>query len=144
MLDENLYITYEMVCCTFLLGLFNNLPCQFTDKLVLLFPWMITSKWLITSKNIMANVGMDQMLIFLTGLAGAGKTTAIKAAEWFCFEFCSSCDIMWTDTLFFYTAYIGSAASAFGWWTIVMASSMCMTIVTENQPLDDPQLGRLN
>ena len=69
------------------------------------------------------------MLLFLTRLAGAGKTTAIKAAEQFCFEFCSSCNIMWTDKSFFYTAYTGSAASTFGGRTIVKASGMFMNEV---------------
>ena len=72
---------------------------------------------------------MDKKLLFLTGLAGAGKTTAIKAAERFCFEFCSSCNIMWTDTSFFYNAYAGSAASAFGGRIIVKASGMFMNEV---------------
>ena len=54
--------------------------------------------------------GRDQLLLFLTGPAGAGKTTAIKAAERFCFEFSSSMIF----TSFFYTAYTGLAASAFG------------------------------
>ena len=73
------------------------------------------------------------MLLFLTRLAGAGKTTAIKAAKQFCYEFCSSCNIMWTDTSFFYTACTGSAAYAFGGRTIVKASRMFMNTVTEVQ-----------
>ena len=63
---------------------------------------------------LMACGGIDQMLLFLTGVAGAGKTTAIKAAEQIYYEFCSLCNIMWTDTTFFYTVNTGLAASAFG------------------------------
>ena len=73
------------------------------------------------------------MLLFLTGPAGVGKTTAIKADKRFCFEFCSSCNIMWTDTSFFYTAYTGSAASAFEGRTTVKESGMFMNTVTEVQ-----------
>ena len=76
---------------------------------------------------------MYQLLLFLTGPAGAGKTTAIKAAERFCFEFCSSCNVLWSDTTFFYTAYTGSAASAFGGRTIIKASGMFTTSVSEIQ-----------
>jgi len=76
---------------------------------------------------------MDQLLLSLTGPVGAGKTTATKAAERFCNEFCSSCNSMWTDTSFFYTAYTGLAASAFGGRTIVKASGMFTTSVPEVQ-----------
>ena len=75
----------------------------------------------------------DHMLLFLTRPTGAGKTTAIKAAKWFCFEYDSSSNIMWTDTSFFYILYTGSATSAFGGQTIVKASVMCTTTVTQNQ-----------
>ena len=30
----------------------------------------------------------EQLIMFLTGSAGAGKTTAVKLAQHFCFEFC--------------------------------------------------------
>ena len=76
------------------------------------------------------------MLLFLTGPAGAGKTTAIKAAETFCFQFCTSAGIMWTETSFFYTAYTGSAASAFGGRTITKASGMCSQNITDKQKLE--------
>jgi hypothetical protein len=75
--------------------------------------------------------GMNQLRLFLTGPAGAGKNTAIKAAERFCYKFCSSCNIMWTDISFFYTAYTGSAASVFGGCTTVKAYGMFTTNISE-------------
>eukprot|EP00956_Cyclotella_meneghiniana_P015935 scaffold24804_cov42-Cyclotella_meneghiniana.AAC.1 len=80
--------------------------------------------------------GKEQLLLFLTGPAGAGKTTAIKAAETFCFQFCTSAGILWTETTFFYTAYTGSAASAFGGRTITKASGMCSQNITDKQRLE--------
>jgi hypothetical protein len=38
-------------------------------------------------EQLIAEGGMDQLLLFLTGPAGTSKTTAIKAAERFCYEF---------------------------------------------------------
>ena len=76
---------------------------------------------------------MDQLLLFLTGPTGAGKTTVIKAAEQFYYEFCSLCSIMWTDTTNFYTLFTGSAASAFGGQTIVKSSVMFTATVNQNQ-----------
>ena len=31
----------------------------------------------------------EQLVLFLTGSAGAGKTTAVKLAQKLCFEFCT-------------------------------------------------------
>ena len=77
--------------------------------------------------------GTEQLRLFLTGPAGAGKTTAIKAAETFCFRFSMHCGIRWTDTTFFYTAYTGSAASAFGGRTIVKALGMWSKGISDEQ-----------
>ena len=62
------------------------------------------------------------------------KTTAIKAAETFCYRFSMHAGIRWTDTKFFYTAYTGLAASAFGGSrTIVKASGMWSKGVSDEQ-----------
>ena len=60
--------------------------------------------------------------MFLTGSAGAGKTTAIKLAQRFCFEFCRAVSILWNNRSFLFTAYTGSAASCFGGITICKAA----------------------
>ena len=66
--------------------------------------------------------GREQLVMFLTGPAGAGKTTAVKLAQRFCFEFCNAVSIMWNDRTFLFTAYTGSAASLFGGVTICKAA----------------------
>ena len=76
------------------------------------------------------------MLLFLTGPLGAGKTTAIKSTEQFCYEFCSSCNIVWTDTSLFHTAYTRLAALAFSVCTIVKASGMFTTSVLKVQQME--------
>jgi hypothetical protein len=35
--------------------------------------------------------------MFLMGLAVSGKSTAIKIAQQFCYEFCIAVGIMWSD-----------------------------------------------
>ncbi len=52
--------------------------------------------------------------MFLTGPAGLGKSTAMKVAQQFCYEFCIAVGIMWSDKTFIFTAYTGLAASLFG------------------------------
>jgi hypothetical protein len=59
--------------------------------------------------------------MFLTGPAGSGKSTAVKIAQQFCYEFCIAVGIMWSDKTIIFTAYTGLAASLFGGVTISKA-----------------------
>ena len=128
LLDEKQYMTYEIICCTFLLELLRDAQ----DDTTSLYNSMQTALKKDTDdttaqsleEQLLARGGEHQLRLFLTGPAGAGKTTALKAAEQFCLEFCSYCGIPWFKTTFFYTAYTGAAASAFGGRTIVTASGL--------------------
>ena len=62
------------------------------------------------------------MLMFLTGPAGSGKSSALMVAQQFCFEFCLSVGVMLSNKTFSFTAYTGSAASLFGSVTISKAA----------------------
>ena len=146
-LDEKQYITYEIICCSFLLaqldetGGQNNIINTYitsalgesTDSSL---PGDQQSNLKTVKKLLKSRGGTEQLRLFLTGPAGAGKTTAIKAAETFCFRFSMHVGIRWTDTTFFYTAYTGSAASAFGGRTIVKASGMWSKRVSDEQRND--------
>ena len=100
LLDEKQYITYEieMVCCMFLLQSLNKAldptSCVCRQIGIAISPEDNSEMIDDITEQFLTREGMDQLLLFLTGQAGAGKTTAIKAAEWFCYEFCSSCYIM--------------------------------------------------
>ena len=149
-LDEKQYITYEIICCSFLLAQLDETGNQ--DSIIKQYitnaiseqngtstPSLSTSQQasLNTVKKLLkSRGGEDQLRLFLTGPAGAGKTTAIKAAETFCYRFCMNAGIQWTDTTFFYTAYTGSAASAFGGRTIIKASGMWSKGISEEQKND--------
>ena len=124
-LDEKQYIAYEMIACTFLLGLLND----GTDKNTKLGAYMqqtmdiaTTSGIIEVTKKLKARGGQDQLLMFLTGPAGSGKSTAMKIAQQFCYEFCIAVGIMWGDKTFLFTAYTGSASSLFGGVTISKAA----------------------
>ena len=124
-LDEKQYIAYEMIACTFLLGLVND----GSDKNTKLGSYLqqtleiasITDATDII-KKLKARGGRDQLLMFLTGPAGSGKSTAMKIAQQYCYEFCIAVGIMWSDKTFIFTAYTGSAASLFGGVTISKAA----------------------
>ena len=124
-LDEKQYIAYEMIACTFLLGLVND----GSDKYTKLGSYLQQSLEIASSTDITdiitklkARGGQDQLLMFLTGPAGSGKSTAMKIAQQFCYEFCIAVGIMWSDKTFLFTAYTGSAASLFGGVTISKAA----------------------
>ena len=55
-----------------------------------------------------------QLLMFITGPAGSGKSTALEVAQHFCFEFCKTIGEHWDDTTFLFSAMTGAAASLFG------------------------------
>ena len=62
------------------------------------------------------------MIMFLTGPAGSGKSTAVMVAKHFCYDFCLAVGDMWSDTTFLFTAYTGAAAALFGGVTISKAA----------------------
>jgi hypothetical protein len=70
--------------------------------------------------------GKDQLIMFLTGPAGAGKTTAIKLAQTFCEKFLEACNIPFDQYSFYFTAYTGAAASGFGGITTLTALQIPM------------------
>ncbi len=69
-----------------------------------------------------ARGGQSQLIMFLTGPAGSGKSTAVKVAQQFCYNFCLAVGVMWSDHTFLFTAYTGAAASLFGGVTISKAA----------------------
>ena len=87
-----------MVCCTFLLELLNEAldPTSSVHRQVEVTISLDNNSEMIDNlkEQLLACGGIYQMLLFLTGPAGAGKTITIKAAEQFCFKFCSLCNIM--------------------------------------------------
>ena len=66
----------------------------------------------------------DQLLMFVTVSAGAGKGTVIEVAQQFCFEFCRSMDIIWGEKTCLFAAITGCAAALFGGVTLHSAASL--------------------
>ena len=57
--------------------------------------------------------GETQLFMLLTGPAGAGKSTAVMAAEQLCMKFCKYTKMPWMASTDVYTSYTGSAAVQF-------------------------------
>jgi hypothetical protein len=124
-LDEKQYIAFEMIACMFLLGLVNDGRDKNTKLGAYLQQTMeitSTADANDTIKKLKARGRRDQLLMFLTGPAGSGKSTAMKVAQQFCYEFCIAVGIMWRYKTFIFTPYTGLAASLFGGVTISKAA----------------------
>ena len=130
-LDEKQYIMYEVISCSFLLGLLDLRDHRGDESPLLLqllrgaigvrredFEHDVEN----LKRKLRDRGGREQMLMFVTGFAVAGKSTAIKVAQRFCYEFCQAASIMWADNTFLFTAYTGSAAAEFGGLTTVSAT----------------------
>ena len=66
--------------------------------------------------------GQHQLIMFLSGPAGAGKSAAVKVARRFCFDFCRTARLPWSESTFLFTAYTGTAAMEVGGVTICKAA----------------------
>ena len=69
-------------------------------------------------QRLRASGGQEQLIMFLSGFVGAGKSTCVKIAQRFCFEFCWAVSIPWNDNTFIFAATTGSAVSLFEGQTI--------------------------
>jgi len=112
-LDKKQYIAYKMIACTFLLGLVKDGRDAHTNLGAYLQQNLggpTTTDIHDIVKRLKARGGQEHMLMFLTGPAGSGKSSALMVAQQFCFEFCLSVGFMWSDKTFLFTACTGSAA----------------------------------
>ena len=124
-LDEKQYIAYEMIASTFLLGLVRDGNDPTTTLYSGLTQTMRGNDSMTINdivQRLKARGGQSQLIMFLTGPAGSGKSTAVKVAQQFCYDFCLAVGVMWSNTTFLFTAYTGAAASLFGGVTISSAA----------------------
>ena len=114
-LDEKQYAAYEIIACSFILKIINdedgNMSGSFVHKLE------SDQKKEILS-HLKAKGGQEQLIMLLSGFAGAGKSSCVKVAQRFCFEFCQVVSLPWTSNTFLFTATTGAAASLFEGKTI--------------------------
>lgn len=134
-LDKKQYIMYEVLATTFLLGLLSE---SLTEESIDFYNAMANALGEETTMDLDSLItklkqrgAREQLIMFVTGLAGAGKSTAIKVAQRFCFEFCKAASIMWNDNTFLFTAYTGSAAAAFGGLTTSSATFLNKRTITD-------------
>jgi hypothetical protein len=103
-LDKKQYVAYEIISCTFLLGLIRD-GQDCTSALGSCLNQELSGSDKSDTEDLVeklkARGGMEQLIMFLTGPAGAGKNTAVTVAQRFCFKFCQAVGILWSDRTFF-------------------------------------------
>ena len=132
-LDRLQYIAYEIICTSFMLSMVNEGWEEDTTSIMGFTTTTDEDGMNSETENIKNRIienlkkigAKDQLIMFITGPAGAGKSTAITVAQRFCFEFCKSLGIAWKDNTFLFTAMTGCAASLFGGMTIHSAAHLC-------------------
>ena len=120
-LDPIQYVAYKIICSSFLLILVN----ESWEKRLIMFSSTFADESDGGSasnqeakddivKKLRCLGAKDQLLMFITGPAGSGKSTALEVAQHFCFEFCKTIGEHWDNTTFLFSAMTGAAASLFG------------------------------
>ena len=86
-LDEKQYIAYEIIACTFLLGLVHD----GNDPTTTLYSGLVQTMECFSNRAIenivrrlKARGGQRRLIMFLIGPAGSGKSTAVTVAQQFC------------------------------------------------------------
>ena len=134
-LDEKQYIMYEILVCTFLLGLLCNEDNGSGHNLEAFVDRSLSDETRTQTSQLIESLkqrgGREQLVMFVTGMAGAGKSTGIKVAQKYCLEFCRRASVMWRDNTFLFTAYTGSAAAAFGGLTTSSATFLNKPSITD-------------
>jgi hypothetical protein len=101
--DEKQYIAYEMIASTFLLGLVHDGNNPNTTLYSCLGHTVGSTATLSINKIVQrleARGGQSQLIMYLTGLAGSGRSTAVKVAQQFCYDFCLAAGVMRSDHTF--------------------------------------------
>lgn len=117
-LDEKQLIAYQMICTSFMIKVIKDRAQTFVPQQ---HNRQLEKRIDDITKQLKQMGGKEQLIMFLTGPAGAGKTTAVKLAQKFCEKFSEACRIPFDQYSFFFTAYTGSAASDFGGITTLTA-----------------------
>lgn len=131
-LDNKQYLAYEIICCTFLLQIVNE---GGDTSSVLSATLNITEQDLITKKELIQKLkekgAQEQLIMFLTGPGGCGKSTSVEVAQQYCHSFCMAAAIPFDDITFYFTSTTGSSAALFGGSTIHSAAHLNKTRLTD-------------
>jgi len=138
-LDDKQYAAYQIVCCTFLLQLVNEGYSTATKLGRVLHGATLqpmseegTKTKCDLIKDLKARGAKEQLVMFLSGGAGCGKSTTLQLAQQFAHKFCMSIAVAFNDYTFYFTATTGSAAALFNGTTIHSAAHLNKKRLTDD------------
>jgi len=117
--DEKQMVAFEVMCSTFILDVVNRMGGDNITQGISVTLDDSTLSSIHTVKAKLKRMGAeDQLIMFLTGAGGCGKSHVIHAARKFCHRFSQAVGLIFNANSFFLTAYLGSAAALWGGITI--------------------------
>eukprot|EP00986_Skeletonema_menzelii_P013820 scaffold8448_cov188-Skeletonema_menzelii.AAC.1 len=131
-LDQKQCIAYQIVCCTFLLQLVNEGLAEVLGATHGQLPEETQQAKDRIVEDLKARGAKDQLLMFLSGGAGCGKSTTMEAAQLYAHRFCTAITTAFNNYSFYFTATTGSAAALYGGTTIHSAAHLNKTRLTDD------------
>ena len=141
--------TYEIICSTFLLELVQEHSTLFHSSAAAIGSVGSSTRekekrvveklrrMAVKSKKVTSgSSNPDQLLMFLTGPAGCGKSHCLYAARKFCKEFCCSVAIPFDKSTFYFTSCTGASAALWDGVTIHSAAFLYNKAIKESNCRD--------
>jgi hypothetical protein len=130
--DEKQVAAYEVICASFVLNLLNETVVNNAVQAAASAMGVeCRSRLDDVTASLKKMGGEEQLIMFLTGAGGCGKSHVISAARKFCHRFSQQAGIIFDPTTFYLTAYVGSAAALWGGVTIHSAAHLNRTKLTD-------------
>ena len=131
--DELQVVSFEVMCSTFILDVLNKIGSLNALDVTSNAMDDATLSSIKEVKEKLTRMGAkEQLLMFLTGAGGCGKSHVIHAARKFCHRFSQAVGVIFNANSFYLTAYLGSAAALWGGITIHSAAHMCKKKITDD------------
>ena len=137
-MDKKQQIAFDVICCTFILNCIeeitsshaafgdnstNDTRINGTKKVIsTVLDGNTKSTLSDLIKDLKRRSGKDQLLMFLSGKGGSGKSFTIFAAEKYCHRFCQFMSLPFEKTSIYLTAMTGSAAALLNGITLHLAT----------------------
>ena len=103
-LDEKQEIAYEVICCTYLLRVIQEeATAAAVNSAFAALDDQTSSQKEELIESLKARGGKDQLLMFLTGAGGCGKSHCVYAARKFCHRFSQAAGIVFEKNTFWFT-----------------------------------------
>jgi hypothetical protein len=128
-------LAFKVICSTYVLGVFEEAVAKnsITAAAAAAAAMGLAENECIedTRKALHQMGAQSQLIMFLTGAGGCGKSHVIFAARKFCHQFSQQAGVIFDENTFYLTAYVGSAAAIWGGVTTHSAVHLNKSLITD-------------